>query len=204
MVGFSHPLSDRLQVAADATVVNLTQPIALTGATSALLATLPAGNEYYYSAQLIGNNIVSEGDMYIASLRYSQQPTLKEYVLDFNTRYPLTNQWLVSPRLRLGYTVGRGTDLKQYTMLPSFLIDYYFTGDLNFELEVGTQWTRSAQWGIKTNDTELFATIGVRYSFHTDNSTGGADDSRKLATPAATALCRYSAHPEATIALRLR
>jgi hypothetical protein len=196
MLGFSHPLSDKLQVGADATIVSLTQPISQTGLDSSLLATLPAGNEFYYSAQLIGNNIIKDGDMYIASLRYSQQPTLNEYALDFNTKYPLTNDWLLSPRLRLGYAVGKGTDLKQYTVLPSFLIDYYWTSDLNFEFEVGAQWTSSVQSGIKTKDTELLATIGLRYSFRTDTSTNVADDKRKLVTPAAAALCRYSARPD--------
>jgi hypothetical protein len=50
MLGFSHPLSDKPQVGADATIVNLTQPISQTGLNSSLLATLPAGNEFYYSA----------------------------------------------------------------------------------------------------------------------------------------------------------
>jgi hypothetical protein len=176
--------------------VSLSQPLAQTGLNSPLLASLPAGNEYYFSAQLIGTNIIKDGDMYIGSLRYSQQPTLKEYVLDFNTRYPLTNDWLLGPRLRLGYAVGTGSDLKQYTALPSLLIDYYWTRDLNFEFEVGAQWTSSDQSGIKTRDTELLATVGLRYSFHADNSANAADDKRKLPTPAASALCRYSARPD--------
>lgn len=197
MIGFSHPLSDRLQIAADATIVNLTQPIPQTAANSSLLATLPAGNEYYYSLQLIGSDIIKAGDMFIGSLRYAQQPMLKEYVLDFNTRYPLTNDWLLGPRLRLGYAVGSGTDLKQYTVLPSFLVDYYWSSDLNLELEVGAQWVRSMQSGIKTNDVELLATVGLRYSFHADSSSANAaDDKRKLVTPAAAALCRYNTRPD--------
>jgi hypothetical protein len=64
-------------------------------------------------------------------------------------------------------------------VLPSFLVDYYWTRDLNFEFEVGAQWTSSVQSGIKTKDTELLATIGLRYSFHTDASTDVADDTRE-------------------------
>jgi hypothetical protein len=135
MIGFSHPLSDRFQVTADATVVNLTQPIVPIGLDPSL-ATLPAGNEYYYSAQLIGNNLINDGDMYIAALRYSQLVTSNRYVLDFNTRYPLTSDLRISPRLRLGYALGRGgLDLKEYTVLPSVLIDYYWTKNWNLELE---------------------------------------------------------------------
>jgi TolA-binding protein len=198
MLGFAYTLSDKLQVGADATVVNLTQPLAQTWLNSPLLATLPAGNEYYYSLQLIGSNILKDGDVYIGALRYAQLPGSKQYVLDFNTRYPLTNNWLLSPRLRLGYEVGNGTGLKQYTLLPSFMVDYQWSKDLSFEFEVGAEWTRSVQSTIRTADTELLVTIGLRYSFYADSSAGAntADDKRKPVTPAAAAVCRYSARPD--------
>jgi hypothetical protein len=198
MIGVSHPLSEKLQIAGDATIVNLTQPIAQTWLNSPLLATLPAGNEYYYSLQLIGSNIFKEGDVYIGAVRYAQLPTSKQYVLDLNTRYPLTREWLLSPRLRLGYEVDNAIDLKQYTLLPSFLIDYQLTSDLNFEFELGAEWTSSARPGIRTTDIDLLATIGLRYTFHADGSgsANAADDKRKPATPAAAAMCRYSARPD--------
>jgi hypothetical protein len=193
MLGFSHPLSDRFQITADATVVNLTQPIVPIGLDPSL-ATLPAGNEYYYSTQLIGSNLVREGDMYIAALRYSQMMTTNRYVLDLNTRFPLTNDLRISPRLRLGYGYGHnGIDLKEYTVLPSVLIDYYWTKNWNLEFEIGAQWTNTVQSGIKTTDTELLATVGLRYDFYRDDSTKVVDDKPRCGTPApvATALCRY-------------
>lgn len=190
MLGFSHPLSEKLQVSADATVVNLTQPLS----SDPSLPTLPAGNEYYYSTQLIGNNFFKDGDMYIAALRYSQMATANQYMLDLSTRYPLTDQWRLNPRLRLGYTVGTGVDLKQYTILPSFLVDYYWTKDLSLEVEVGAQFISGVQAGVRSRDTELLATIGLRYDFYSDTKT--SDDKNKLPAPAAAALCRYSARPD--------
>jgi hypothetical protein len=195
MLGFSHPLTDKLQVSADATIVKLTQPILGLGLDPSL-ASLPAGAEYYYSTQLIANNLIKDGDMYIAALRYSQLATSNRFVLDFNTRFPLTNDWRISPRLRLGYARGRGNDLTEYTVLPSLLADYYWTKDLSFEAEVGVQWTSSTQAGIRSRDTEVMATIGVRYDFYSDSSTKPDDVKSKFGAPAAAALCRYSAHPE--------
>ena len=148
MIGFSHPLSDKLQVSADATVVNLTQPIVPIGL-DPTLAALPAGNEYYYAAQLIGNNIVTDGDMYIGAIRYSQMAASNLYVLDFNTRIPATPDLRISPRLRLGYMTGHGTPLTEYTVLPSILVDYQWTKNLSLEFEVGVQWTNTLQPGIK-------------------------------------------------------
>jgi tetratricopeptide (TPR) repeat protein len=194
MIGYARPLNDHFQVSADATVVNLTQPIALPGVDPAL-GSLPAGNEYYYSAQLMGSNLVKEGDMYIAALRYSQLLNSSLYVLDFNTRYPLWSELSISPRLRLGYRAGRGIDLTEYTALPSVLVDYYWTKELSSELELGAQRTWSRQDGVKDNNTELFVTLGLRYDFYADDSSKSADK-RNCATPVAAALCRYSNSPD--------
>jgi hypothetical protein len=123
--------------------------------------------------------------------------TSNRFVLDFNTRFPLTNEWRISPRLRLGYAWGRaGNDLTEYTVLPSLLVDYYWTKDLSFEAEVGVQWTSTTQLGVRSRDTEVMATIGARYDFYSDSSTKPADPKSKFGMPAAAALCRYSARPE--------
>ena len=193
MVGFSHPLTDRFQVSADATVVNLTQPVTLSNIDPAL-GTLPAGNEYYLATQLTGSNLIKEGDMYIAGLRYSRMLTSNMYVLDFNTRYPLWSEFSISPRLRLGYRTGRGIDLTEYTALPSILINYSWTKELSSEFEIGGQRTWTRQYGIRETDSELFLTLGIRYDFFADGAR--EREKRDCATPAAAALCRYSNNPE--------
>jgi tetratricopeptide (TPR) repeat protein len=198
MIGFSHPLSDKLQGSADATVVNLNQPI-VGVALDPSLATLPAGNEYYYSAQLIGSNVIKDGDMYVTALRYSQMTTANMYVVDINTRYPLIGDFRIGPRLRFGYRTGNGIDLKEYTALPSVLIDYYPNKNLNLEFEIGAQWTRSDQAGVRSTNTELFLTLGLRYDFYADDTTRhSGDKSRCGGTPApvAAALCRYGTASE--------
>jgi tetratricopeptide (TPR) repeat protein len=190
MIGYSRPLNENFQVSADATVVNLSQPVALSSIATGL-PNLPAGNEYYYSTQLMASNLLKPADMYMIALRYSQLVNSNMYVLDFNSRYPLLTDFSVSPRLRLGYREGRGIDLKEYTALPSLLVDYYWTRSLSFEAEVGWQQTWSKQAGIKDNNGELFLTFGFRYDFYADDSTKNAEK-RNCASPVAAALCRYS------------
>jgi tetratricopeptide (TPR) repeat protein len=190
MIGYSRPLNDHFQVSADATVVNLTQPL-LPSLVDPGLPSLPAGNEYYLSTQLMGSNLITDGDMYIAGVRYSRLLDSNLYVLDFNTRYPLFKELAISPRLRLGYRAGRGIDLKEYTAVPSLLIDYYWTRQLSFEFEGGVQRTWGEQFGFKDDNLNVFLTFGLRYDFYTDDTTR-ADDKRKCATPVAAALCRYS------------
>ncbi len=194
MIGFSHPLSDKLQISADATIANLSRTITPAGLLDPSLAQLAAGNEYYATAQLISTNIFKDGDMYIGAFHYAQQETDKQYVLDFNTRYPIINDLMLGPRLRLGYSVYSGTGIKQYTVMPSLLVDYNWNPNLTFEAEIGTQWTRSVQPGVKTIDTELFATIGFRYNFDLDGTK--VFDHSMPASPAAAAICRYTVRPD--------
>ena len=90
------------------------------------------------------------------------------YVLDLSARYPLSNEWRINPRLRLGYQLGDTTDLREVTILPSILINYYWTRDLSLELEVGAKWTERQQAGATQTETDLFFTAGFRYDFYAD------------------------------------
>jgi hypothetical protein len=190
MLGYSRPLTDHFQISGDATIVNLSQPIVLPGVDPAL-GSLPASTEYYYSLQLMGSSLFKDGDMYIAGFRYSRLSNSNLYVVDFNTRYPLWSEFHISPRLRLGYRVGRDADFKEYTVLPSILLDYYWTKELSLEFELGAQRTWNQQSGITDINTELFLTAGIRYDFYADDATRTADK-RNCGTPVAAALCRYS------------
>ena len=189
MIGYSRPLNDHYQISGDATVVNLTQPL-LPSVVDPGLPTLPAGNQYYLSTQLMGSNLIKDGDMYVAGLRYSRLLDSNMFVLDFNTRYPLFKELAISPRLRLGYRAGRDIDLKEYTVVPSLLVDYYWTRQLSFELEAGVERTWGEQFGFKDDNVDFFLTLGLRYDFYTDDTTKA--DKRNCATPVAAALCRYS------------
>jgi hypothetical protein len=207
MLGFSYPLNDKLTVSMDGTIANLSQTITPAALLDPTLAQLATGNQYYATAQLIANNIFTTGDMYTAAFHYAQQSNDRQYFLDFNTRYPINKDLMVAPRLRLGYSQYSSgavlsndqltsTDVVQYTLMPSVLVDYNFNPNLTFEAEVGTQWTYGIQPGLKTRDTELFATIGFRYNFDLDGSK--VFDRSKPASPAAAAICRYTVRPDGT------
>ena len=163
-IGYSRPITERLQVSFDATVSNFSG----TPASGGVEAMPSTGNEFYYSAQLIGTNFITEGDMFIVGLRLADRESSNLYVLDINTRYPLTNELRLSPRLRLGYQIGDDSDLREYTILPSLLVNYYWTKDLSFEVEAGAKWTWRQQAGAKEDSTDLFITAGFRYDFYAD------------------------------------
>jgi tetratricopeptide (TPR) repeat protein len=163
-LGYAFPLSKNYQVNLDATASSLSGTVASGG----IEAMLPTGTELYYSAQLTGTNLFAEGDMYIAGVRMADLQASNLYVLDLSARYPLSNELRVNPRLRLGYQVGDTTDLREITILPSILVNYYWTRDLSLELEIGAKWTERQQAGATQTETDLFFTAGFRYDFYAD------------------------------------
>ena len=166
MVGYSYFLSEKYQVSGDATVTNLTG----TPPSGGVDGTPSSGTEYYFSGQLIGSGIFRPGDMFTAALRYAALNDSNVYVFDFNSRYPITGDFRVSPRLRLGYRTGKTTDLKEKTVLPSVLLDYLLTKDVELELEAGPKWIMSDEAGVKTTTMDFEVTLGLRYDFHADGS----------------------------------
>lgn len=162
--GFSRPLNETFQVSLDATMTNLSGAPASGGIPEAI----GTGNEYFYSAQVIGNGVFTADDLVIAGFRFADLDTSNYYVADMSIRYPLMDALKVTPRLMLGYRTGDETDLVEYTVLPSILLNYYITRDLSLEMEVGAQWTETKQNGITENTTDLFFTVGYRYDFYAD------------------------------------
>ena len=163
-IGYSRFLTEHLQASADVTISDTTGTVASGG-----VAALPAtGMDTYYSAQLIANDIIEANDMYIVGLRLAAGELSNLYVLDFNSLYPIREDLRVGPRLRLGYRKGNEEDLTEYTVLPSVLVDYYWTRDFSLELEVGVNWTETMQAGVQEDNTELFVTAGFRYDFYAD------------------------------------
>ena len=163
-IGYSYPLTEKLQASLDVTAANMSGTVASGGVD----AMLPMGTEYYLNAQLIANGLFSEGDLYIGALRFADKEHSDLYVVDLSARYPMTREFRVNPRLRLGYEVGKDTDLQEYTLLPSLLLNYYWTKDFVLELEVGNKWRWREQAGMKETESELFITAGFRYDFYAD------------------------------------
>jgi tetratricopeptide (TPR) repeat protein len=167
MVSYSRPLSETYQIGADATVTNLSGTMPSGGVDG----TPASGLEYYVSTQLTGTGIFKPGDLLMGAVRYASLSDSKIYVLDLNTRYPVTPDLSVSPRLRLGYRRGVGTDLREITVLPSFLVNYIWWKGVSLEAEIGTKYLESTLSGVKSTTKDLFATLGIRKDFGTDGVT---------------------------------
>ena len=162
--GYARPLTEHIQASADITVSETSGTVA-SGGVDAAPAT---GPEAFYAAQVIATDFFETNDQYIVGLRLADTDTSDLYVLDFNSRYPVSPELRVGPRLRVGYRIGNSIDLTEYTVLPSVLVDYNWTPDLSFEVELGANWTQTTQNNVREENTELFITAGFRYDFYAD------------------------------------
>ena len=160
--GLSRPINEMFQFNLDATVSNLSS----TTASGGVEASPATGNEFFYSAQLIGSSVVKEGDIAIVGLRYSDTSASDRYILDLNTRYPVNRSFRVSPRLRVAYRANKGSDQTQISYRPSMRLNYYVTRTFQLELEGGGEWTDDQLAG-GANETTFgyFVNLGYRVDF---------------------------------------
>jgi hypothetical protein len=184
MASYTRPLNENFQFVVDGTVTHLSG----TPPSGGVDGTFPTGTEYYFSGQLMGQNLFAKGDMYSSAIRYAHLAGSQVYFLDLNARYPLSEELRVNPRLRVGLQNGSGPNpttplflvgpsitswipgLRQTTILPSVLLDYSLTKDLFLETELGTKWIGLRSNHTQTTTKDLYMTLGLRASFSNEGA----------------------------------
>ncbi|HEY9198257.1 MAG TPA: hypothetical protein VIR60_02745, partial [Gammaproteobacteria bacterium] len=150
-VGATKQLSERFQLTGDVTLSELGS----TPASGGVEAMPSTGNEYYYNLQLIGSNLLKEGDITLLGLRYSDASTSDTTSVSINERYPINTAWRVNPRFRVDYRVNQPDDNDQWIYAPSLLMDYLWRKRYRFELETGGEWSQR-QLSDATEDTQSY------------------------------------------------
>jgi len=160
-LGMVQPINDQFQLSGDITVSEFSDTPA-SGGVDAIEGT---GIETSYFLQGIGSNLIKEGDIAIVGMRYSDLSSSKRYALSLNTRYPVSNDLRINPRLRLEYRKNENDDTDQWFVRPSFRMDYRWTKRTRFELELGGEWS-SRELNDDTSETRsYFIFMGYRHDF---------------------------------------
>jgi hypothetical protein len=133
----SHPFSEKYQVNAGITLSNIGATIDAGG----VLGQPSTGTDVFYSLQFFGTSIFKQGDLATLGFRIDDVSTSRRYVVDLNTRYPITKKFRVSPRIRLSQRDSLTADQTQFTVKPSMRINYIPSRLLQLELEIGGEWT---------------------------------------------------------------
>jgi hypothetical protein len=159
-LSYSLPLSEKYQLSADLNASHLGG----TSASGGVDAIPDQGTEYYFSTQLVANNLFARNDISLAGLRFSNGKTSNTASLNLSSRLPLTPAWRVNPKLAFTRRNNRSGST-QRTLHSSLIIDYRVIKALMFELEgdYDRARTSSASGGDTASTYYLFA--GYIYDF---------------------------------------
>ena len=160
-LGMVQPIDDQFQLSGDITISDLGD----TPASGGVEAIEGTDTEVSYFLQGIGSDLLKDGDIAIVGLRYSDLTNSQRYALSLNTRYPVTNELRINPRLQMEYRVNERDDTDQWFVRPSFRLDYRWTRQARFELEMGGEFS-SRELTDDTSETRgYYIVFGYRYDF---------------------------------------
>lgn len=159
-LGVSRPVTEKLQVSGDVTISKLSD----TAASGTALAVPGTDNEFYYNLQLIGSNLIKEGDVTILGLRLINATTSDTASLSLNTRYPVTRDFRVNPRFRVDFRKN-DDDTEQFIYRPSARLTYSIKRRLRLEAELGGEWSDREIVAGSTKSESWFLNLGYRADF---------------------------------------
>ena len=164
-LGVTQPLNDTYQLTANISLTNFDSSPE-SGDIPALEGT---GDEYSYDASLIASGMFLEHDTNILSVRYFDGNRSKRTTFSFDSRYPITSNLRVNPRLRVDSQDTVETDTKEWRFRPSVRLDYRWRRRVHLEFELGGEWTSrdfNTALGEESETTEgYYVSLGYRLDF---------------------------------------
>lgn len=159
-IGGSQPLSEKFQIIADITFAHEDDTVASGG----VAATSDTGTDYFFSTQLVANNLIMKADTNIFGVRYYD--TYLSDVTSFivNSRFPVTRTWRINPRLQ--YDIRDLKDGRSQTKLRAILrTDYRYQNKARFDFEIGYDEIDDEADNQLLASNNLFFTLGYRWDF---------------------------------------
>ncbi|MEZ5541370.1 MAG: tetratricopeptide repeat protein [Pseudomonadota bacterium] len=159
-LGVSRPITEKLQVSGDVTLSKLSDTVSSGG-----VAVVPGtDNEFYYNLQLIGSNLLKEGDVTIIGLRFIDATTSDTTSLSLNTRYPVTRDFRVNPRFRVDFRKN-DDNTEQFIYRPSARLTYSIKRRFRLEGELGGEWSDREIVAGSSKSKSWFVNLGYRADF---------------------------------------
>mgnify|MGYP001828251409 CR=1 FL=1 len=160
MIGGSHPLSKSFQITADITFTNKDE----TEASGGVPATTDTGTDYFFSTQLVGNDLITKTDSYIFGVRYYDTYLTDVASFIINTRFPVTRSWRINPRLQ--FDLRDQNDGRSQTKLRALIrTDYRYQNKARFDFEIGYDELNDDSSNQSFASNNLFFTLGYRWDF---------------------------------------
>jgi hypothetical protein len=160
-LGMGRPLFDRFQINADVTMTEFSGTPASGG-----VPEMPGmGSETYYSLYLTGSSLVKSGDTTIFGLRYTDGATATGLTLSVDSRYPVTQNLRINPRLRFTQRQTASNGTSQWIGAPSLRVFYNLARRYRLEIEAGGSWSNQELQEGSLDYSSWFVYAGYRADF---------------------------------------
>jgi len=161
-IGGTQPINEKFQSSVDITLSRVGSTVSSGG----VAATPSTGTDYFLSAQIVGNNLLINHDTGVIGIRFNNTTPSNTLSLIANSRFPISRNWRINPRLQLDYRKlqGSGSQTKYRALLRT---DYRYLNKVRFDFEIGYDATTSTNINNDTLGTNnLFFTLGYRWDFY--------------------------------------
>jgi tetratricopeptide (TPR) repeat protein len=159
-IGGTQQLTENIQTTADITFLRVGETVASGG----VPATPEIGPDYYLNLQLISNNFFVKRDTNILGIRFYNSDASNTTSLIANSRFPITSQWRINPRLQ--FDIRKFSDGRTQQKLRALLkTDYYYTNRVRFDFEIGYEDNTEDASGPTLGNDNLFFILGYRWDF---------------------------------------
>jgi len=163
----TRPLGQRFQFAAtvSASSIGATPPSSIAGVQIFGVPGQPAsGTELQYQAQIYGSNIWHEGDFNVLSAAYGNTEVGKLSSLAATSRFPIGGAWRLGPRLTVEQQQLLTDGSKEFSFLPSALLDFQ-RGRRLLQFEAGGQLGKRNSQVQTQNTKRYYVSLSYRIGF---------------------------------------
>lgn len=165
--GGSIPLDSRFHISADLTLSHIDATPATAPSVSiptGVAGTEEAGPDYYISTQLVGNSLLMKHDTGILGIRYYQTEPSDTVSFIANSRFPLSRDWRINPRLQ--FDIRKQFDGRKQRKIRAMLkTDYRYLNRVRFDFEVGYDDTSVSNTTVDLANSNLYFSLGYRWDF---------------------------------------
>jgi tetratricopeptide (TPR) repeat protein len=159
-LSYSQPAGERFQFSADLSASRFGG----TPASGGVDATPEQGTEYYFSAQVVGNNLFAQEDISIAGLRFSDSDTSTATTLSLSSRLPIRPSWRFNPKLVLELRDNsNGSERKMAR--TSMIIDYRVRKSLLMQIEANYDRSQTKTGGVTDEQSITYVYAGYIFDF---------------------------------------
>lgn len=159
-VGASQPLSPRFHINVNASQATIEG----TPESGGVFAT-EKSTYTYISTDLVASSLITEGDVSLFGLRYSDSQNTEVFAVHLDTRFPIGKYFRLNPRLRVDHRTIKSDLSTQWIYTPGIRIQYRKDRRFRIEFEGGLRISSREMTGLTEDRESWFVNLGYQFLY---------------------------------------